>query len=329
MRRRRRNRLALALGLIAAATATGVGFGSTLAAFTGQTDNPANSVSAAPDFRAPQVGTTTVAKATGYDPGYVKQGGSYYVYANVTDVGNPPSGVASVTANAASLTAGQTAVPLAAGSFSVGGVSYNRRSAALTATNPLAAGSYSYSVASTDTAGNSGTQTGFGVTVDNTVPTASDIQTANGAATIGRAEQGDTITYTLSEPIDPQSILAGWTGAAIDVVVRINEGGAGITDKLLVYNSTNATLLKLGTVNLGDTGYVTANRTFGATGTKSRMVRSGNTITVTLGTASGAVTDPAATGTMIWTPVSTAYDRAGNAMTTATRNDSGTADKEF
>src|SRR5215218_4947137 len=117
MRRRRRNRLGFALALIAVATAIGVGFGGTLAAFTGQAENAANSVSAAPDFRAPQVGTTTVAKATGYEAGYVKQGGSYYVYANVTDAGNPPSGVASVTANVASLTAGQTAVPLAAGSF--------------------------------------------------------------------------------------------------------------------------------------------------------------------------------------------------------------------
>jgi hypothetical protein len=329
MRRRRRNRLALALGLIAVATATGVGFGGTLAAFTGQVENAANGVTAAEDFRAPQVGATTVAKATGYEAGYVKQGGSYYVYANVTDGGNPPSGAASVTANAASLTAGQTAVPLVAGSFSVGGASYNRRSAALTATNPLAVGGYSYSIASTDAAGNSGTQTGFGVTVDNTVPTASDVQTANGSASVGRAELGDTITYTFSEPIDPQSILAGWTGAATNVVVRINEGGTGITDKLLVYDSANSTQLKVGTVNLGDTNYVAVNRTFGATGTKSSMVRSGNTITITLGTASGTVTDPTATGTMVWTPVSTAYDRAGNAMSTTTRSESGTADKEF
>ncbi len=51
------------------------------------------------------------------------------------------------------------------------------------------------------------------VTLDNTVPTASDIQTANNGSIVGRAETGDTITYTFSEAMDPSSILSGWTGA--------------------------------------------------------------------------------------------------------------------
>jgi len=328
MRRRRRTRLTVAVAVIATATVTAIGMGGTLAAFSGQSDNSGNGVTAVADFRAPRVDAATIAKAAGYDPGYVKQAGSYYVYASVSDAGNPASGVTSVTANVSSLTSGQTSVPLSAGSFAVGGVTYNRRSAALTAANPLAAGPYTYSIATTDGAGNPGSQAGLGVTVDNTATTAADVQTGNGGAAVGRAEAGDTITYTFSEPIDPESILTGWTGAATDVVVRINDG-ATATDKLVIYNSANSTQLRLGSVDLAQTGYVAASRTFGATGTKSRMVRSGNAVTVTLGTASGAVTDAPSTSAMLWTPSASAYDRAGNAMSTATRTETGAADKEF
>ena len=98
---------------------------------------------------------------------------------------------------------------------------------------------------------------------------------------------------------------------------------------MLIFNSANTTQLPLGSVNLARNDYVTANRTFGATGTPSTMVRTGSTITVTLGTQSGAGTTAAATGTMAWTPQTTPYDRAGNAMTAPTATESGAADKEF
>jgi len=59
------------------------------------------------------------------------------------------------------------------------------------------------------------------------------------------------------------------------------------------------------------------------------MVQSGAAITITLGTASGAVTTAAGTGTMIWTPSNTATDRAGNPCSIANATESGPADKEF
>ena len=92
----------------------------------------------------------------------------------MTDTGNPASGVSTVTANESTVTTGQTAVALAAGSFSVGGTSYTHRTAAQTANAVLAAGSKTYSLTMADAAGNSGTQSGYSVTVDNTAPTASD-----------------------------------------------------------------------------------------------------------------------------------------------------------
>lgn len=312
---------AVAVGLIAHAT------GVTFSAFTGTTANGANAISAAPDFRAPTVSGSTIAKTTGYEPAFVKQAGTYYVYANVTDTGNPASGVASVTANVSALTPGQTAAPLVAGSFTVGGVAYNRRSASLTVQNPLAPGGLTYSVTTADVAGNTQTTSGLGVTVDNTAPAATDVQTANVGSLVATAQLSDTITFTTGEPLDPESILAGWTGASANVVVRINNVGG--SDTLQVFNSTNTTQLNLGTVTLGSTAYVTANRTFGLTGTPSTMVRSGNTITVTLGTASGAVTTAPANGTMSWAPSTAAYDRAGNAMSATAATETGAADREF
>src|SRR5438874_1204300 len=83
-------------------------------------------------------------------------------------------------------------------------------------------GTNTYSITCTDNASNAGTQSGFAVTVDNTAPTGTDVQTTNASGgTVGRAELGDTITLTFSEPMDPNSVLAGWGGASTNVVLRL------------------------------------------------------------------------------------------------------------
>lgn len=294
--------------------------------FTATAANAGSSITAAADFRAPSSDASAIGKTTGGATGSIKKGASYYVYANVTDTGNPASGVAAVTANVSAITNGSTAVALSAGSFSAGGVTYNRRSAALTAGASLAAGSYAYSLTMTDTAGNTSTQSGLSVTVDNTVPTATDVQTANRSTTVGLAQQGDTITYTFSEAPDPNSILAGWSGAATSVVVRLNNA---TNDTVTIFNAANTAQLPLGSVSLGRSDYTTANLSFGATGTASSMVLSGSTVTVTLGTESAAATAAGGTGTMVWTPSATVTDPAGNAASTATATETGSADREF
>jgi hypothetical protein len=293
--------------------------------FTGKAPNSGNSITAAADFRAPTASATTLAKTGGGTVGQIKKGGTYYVYANVSDTGNPASGVAAVTANVSSITSGSTAVALSAGSFTAGGVGYGYRSASLTAGTSLAAGSYTYSLTATDAAGNSKTQSGYGVVVDNTAPAGTDVQTTNGG-TNGLAQAGDTISFSFSKAIDPNSILSGWSGASTNVVVRLNNA---TNDTVTIFNSTNTTQLPLGSINLGRADYTSANITFGATGTASTMVMSGNIVTVTLGTQSAAATTAAATGTMTWTPSASATDPAGNATSTTAVTESGTADKEF
>ncbi|HEX3241305.1 MAG TPA: hypothetical protein VHR18_14350 [Solirubrobacterales bacterium] len=286
-----------------------------------------STITAATDFRAPVATDTVIAKTTGGHGGFIKKSGTYYVYANVTDAGSPASGVSTVKANLSTITPAQTAASLSAGTFTVDGVAYNRRSAAITAASTIVPGALPYTLTMTDVAGNSRTEAGFSVDVDNTVPTAADIQTSNGGAIAGRADAGDKITFTYSEEPEQNSILAGWSGASTSVVVRLNQVAAA--DTVTIYNATNATLLPLGTIALGRTDYTTANLTFGATGTASTMVLSGNQVFITLGTQSAAATTAAATGTMTWTPSATVTDLAGNATATTADTESGAADKDF
>jgi hypothetical protein len=297
--------------------------------FTSKAPNPGNSITAATDFRAPSVSATTLAKTGGGTVGQIKKGGTYYVYANVSDTGNPASGVSTVTANVSSITSGSTAVALSPGTFTAGGVSYGYRSASLTAGTGLAAGSYSYSLTTTDAAGNSKTQSGYSVVVDNTVPAGTDVQTANGGTANGLAEAADKISFSFSKAIDPNSVLSGWSGASTNVVVRLNNGAGASNDTVTIFNSSNAAQLPLGSVNLGRVDYTGAGITFGATGTASSMAMSGNTITITLGTQSAAATTAAATGTMTWTPSASATDPAGNGTATTAVTESGAADMEF
>ena len=172
--------------------------------------------------------------------------------------------------------------------------------------------------------------------IDRTAPSGLDVQTANASGgTAGRPEIGDTITFTYSERIDPNSVLAGWSGSATNVVVRINHRVNLLlvpeTDILQVWNAANTAQLPLGAVDLGGADYVSADVAFGATGTPATMIQNGSSITVTLGTPNtpGAVTTALLGGSMTWTPGSGARDLAGNNSLTSAATESGSSDKEF
>ena len=335
------SRLCLALLLPAAGALAAAGMGGTFAAFSGTASNGGNEVSAASDFRAPVVGSSVIARSSSAQPGFVKQGGTYFVYAQVAaDTGNPATGILAVTANVANVTTGLTAVPLVAGSYTVGGNSYNYRSAALVANVVLSEGSKSYSVTATDNAVNAGTLSGLSVTVDNTAPSAADVQATNTSGTVGRAEQGDRLLLTFSEPIEPATVLSGWTGSSTNVVARLTDGGLlGLgDDDIQIRTAANSAALPLGAVDLNRADYMSSTLggrvDFGASGTASTMSMSGSTITITLGNpvASGlgaGVTTAGGTAAMVWGPDATPTDRAGNLSSTSGATESGTADKEF
>ena len=156
--------------------------GGVLGAFKSTTANPSNNVTAAPDLVAPSASRSVIGKSAGGIPGFVRQGGSFYAYGEVTDTGNPASGVATVTASASIF----ATVSLASGSFSIGGLSYNRRNSTPgTLAGTVAQGTHTYQLNSTDAAGNARSQN-FTVVVDNTAPTATNISTANAGTIVGR-----------------------------------------------------------------------------------------------------------------------------------------------
>jgi hypothetical protein len=271
------------------------------------------------DTTAPTVSAAAIVKSTGGTAGFLKQGGTYYVYANISDV----SGVATATANVTTVTTGTTAAPLTAGTYTAGGVSYGWRSGQLTASSPLAAGSKAFSITATDTLAHAGTQPGFSVTIDNTTPAGSDIQTTN-AGTAGKAETGDTVVFTFSEPVDPNSILSGWNGSSTSVTLRLNQQNGAMGDRLMVYDAANTLQLPLGTSRL-IRDYVAADMAF----TGSTMVMSGSTVTITLGTPNGATLTATGTGNMLWQTDAAVTDRAGNAGTAANVTEGGAADLDF
>jgi hypothetical protein len=295
-------RTALSLACLAACLLT-VGFSA--ASFTDTTSNP-QTIGAVADFVAPTVEASAIGKTQGGATGYVKAGGTYYVYARVADSGNPASGVASVKANVANVTSGQTAVTLVAGSYEAGGVSYGYRSAQLTASAGLSAGAKSYTVTATDAAGNSGALQGLSVAVENLSSLAgSQFATANGSGSSGKADKGDTVTFAFNHAPDPYSILAGWSGAsAASVTVSIAN------------NSSNDTLSVAGTA-LGSVAlegnYVSNTATFAG----STMSLSGSTVTIVLGSEpAGNARSETSKNEPIWTPSSSAFDLVGNACVT-------------
>ena len=101
----RHGRGAASCGLLLLAGLGAAGVNSTSSAYVDTTTNAGSTFAAAADWTPPTAGAAVIAKASGGDPGYIRQGGSYYLYSAVTDTGNPAAGVASVTADASAMPA--------------------------------------------------------------------------------------------------------------------------------------------------------------------------------------------------------------------------------
>ena len=234
----------------------------------------------------PVVSAAVINKTLGDKPGFVKQGGTYFVYANANDAAGTTGThvVSTVTANVTNITTGSTAVALttAGGPWTVGGVSYTYRSASLTATNPQIAGSKTFTVTATDVVGQhvAASLAPSPWTTRCPLPRTSRRRTHR-APSVGRAETGDTITYTFSEPIDPSSILVRLDrhrangDASTSTTAAARHGHRSSTPR--TPRSSPFGIRRIG----WDEYYVTA------TGRSSarRMVMSGSHHHVTLGTA--------------------------------------------
>ncbi|HMJ01765.1 MAG TPA: hypothetical protein VK506_02420 [Conexibacter sp.] len=300
----------------------------TTSSFTASVTNAGNSFAAAAVNTAPDVTAAAIGKSSGGAVGSVRRSGTFYVYANATD----DRGVSMLRATLTNLTGSSTAVTLSAGSWRAGGVSYGWRSAALTASSSLSNGAKSFTVTATDAAGLTDTFTGS-VTADSTSPSARSIATTNKAGGIaGRAEQGDTAVVAFTEAIDSDSLVDGWDGTALDVQVAIVDGGGSSNDLLRVYDEDTLDpdgYLPIGTIDLRRSDFVMSGSpaVFGlatASGTASRIVLSGATLTITLGSLDlGSSNTSSGNAVERYTPVSTITDVAGNASGTSTVSASG------
>jgi hypothetical protein len=186
-------------------------------------------------------------------------------------------------------------------------------------------GGYDLRAVTTDNANNATNSTTVtNRVVDNTAPTASDIQTTNGGATQGRPESGDTVTFTYSEQLLTTSILAGWNGTSTAVTVRMNNSGNN--DQFEVWNAANTARLPLtNTVVTLNGNYIQNSATFNAT-----MVQSGASITITLGALTGGTVRTETTAAALsWPSSTTPTDIAGNACTGNTAAEGGASDLDF
>ena len=308
---------------ISATFPTGTSDGPHTVFAVGSSGSSVGSASINVDTLPPIVGAATIQKSEGGLPGSIRPSGTYRVYAAITD---PGSAITAATTNASAITAGATASALTAGTWTIGGAAYNYRSALLTAGNKLNAGTQTFTITATDSFAHSVTTSPFSVTIDTTRPSGSSLTTTNKAGGIvGRAEAGDSITFTFSETIDPNSILAGWDGTATPVTLQLLNAGGGGGDRVQIWDATNTSQLPLGVVRLGSTGYTSTSITF----TNSTMTRTGGAITVVLGTPSGAGTTAVVTSNTRWNPSAIATDLAGNTCQNTAVNEPGAADAEF
>jgi hypothetical protein len=173
--------------------------------------------------------------------------------------------------------------------------------------------------------------------VDNSPLRGADIQTVNGSATAGKMEAGDTMTFTYSEQINLATVTPGWTGAALPVSLRVQDGNllgpgnAGDTVDILRSGST----VNLGSVDLQHE-YIKGGKTatFNATLTSGTVTVNGimrTTVTVTLETlASGGGLRTVNTGSnMVWTPVASVTDLYAKSCSAAPVTETGVLDREF
>jgi chitinase len=190
-------------------------------------------------------------------------------------------------------------------------------------TTGVADGLYDLRAVSTDNANNVTYSTVVSNrVVDNTAPTATDVQTANtSGGTAGKAETGDTMTLTFSEQIAPGTIVAGWNGTGTQTVTVTMDTGNHLT-------ITGATLVN-GFVTLGGTGYVQNGKTI--VFSNSTIAQSGSTITLTLGTPDKPqFLTTGSAGNSSWPVAAGLTDIAGNTLVTpVTKTETGASDAEF
>jgi signal peptidase I len=206
-------------------------------------------------------------------------------------------------------------------------------------TRAVADGLYDIRAVMTDNLGvERASTTVTGRRVDNSPMRGVDVQATAGSGTAGRLGAGDTLSLTYSQQVNPATVTPGWTGAAMQVTVRLRDGnllGTGNAGDTVDVQRTGGPV-NLGTVNLGQ-NFIKNRKTttIDATMTASTQTVQGvprTVVTLTLGNVvSGAssLRTVSATGTMVWTPLAAVTNTSGTATSTAPVRETGTLDRDF
>ena len=240
----------------------------------------AKSSSVIVDSTPPTVAATVISQSANTSVnGYVRQNVGYYVYANVTD---SVYTVASVTANLANVTTGDTSVALVSsgGPFTAsGGGSYTYRSALLTSNASQADGLVHYTVNATDNLGNTSTNSNNGSLIFDSTPPSGGAFTANGTA----ASSGGSSSY-----------LTSGTTLTINSRTDYTDSGSGLASSTLTIESAPLSGNACGSYGSPST----------ISGTTSQTVASGNCYLLTL-TGTDNVGNTASISTTVMVDTST------------------------
>ncbi len=256
------------------------------------------SAAATVDSTAPAVTGAVLVNTAPSDPGYVKPGNSYVVYANAADAGSPASGIGTVTADVTALTAGQTALALSActTSCTYGGVTYGYKSASKIAAASVPAGPAAFAVTATDKAANSAPGS-FSVNVDASPPTVSGAAIANtttNAAGWVRKSGAYAVYANASDASGISSLKANvstLTGG--QTALALSACGTGCTVGGVTYAYKSAAKTAASTLAAGAVGFtVTATDGVGNTTTANGSGTADNTVP----TATAEAIVPTATG---------------------------------
>ncbi|YCI74481.1 Ig-like domain-containing protein [Arthrobacter sp. R1-13] len=174
--------------------------------------------------------------------------------------------------------------------------------------------------------------------VDNSPLRGINIQTANGSATTGKLETGDTMTFTYSQQVNPATVSPGWNGSPLAATLRLRDGNLlnlGNNGDTVDIQRTGSTV-NLGSVNLNQ-NYAKSRKTavFNATMTATTAIINGvpsTVITVSLGTVSSGATSlrtVSTASTMVWIPTAAVTNLTGTPSSTAPVNEPNPLDQEF
>lgn len=174
-------------------------------AFSVAADNSGNRLTVKADLAPPTIHQAVVQKQQGGVPGYLGKDVGFRALADITDSGNPASGVA------LALASGQTwsNKALTESQRTAAGYEYNYATSLLGGID-IPAGAKSFAVAALDHAGNSSDIYNGAYTFDPDAPEPTEIEVEGSGDIPGAPDPGDRITFKYSERIDPGSLIGDW-----------------------------------------------------------------------------------------------------------------------